>query len=79
MHWNKKMLVLNSIKQHLGGLGGYYVTFPFCFVNIIFTKSFLVLSQSSLTFFHLQEPFNLQLKVFMNEVSQQSLIPVIRR
>ena len=29
------------------------------------------------TFF--QEPFNLQLKVFMNEVSQQSLIPVIRR
>ena len=26
-----------------------------------------------------QEPFNLQLKVFMNEVSQQSLIPVIRR
>ena len=26
-----------------------------------------------------QEPFNLQLKVFMNEVLQQSLIPVIRR
>lgn len=28
---------------------------------------------------YIQEPFNLQLKVFMNEVSQQSLIPVIRR
>ena len=36
--------------------------------------------QLHLFFFCLfQEPFNLQLKVFMNEVSQQSLIPVIRR
>lgn len=26
-----------------------------------------------------QEPFNLQLKVFMNEVAQQSKIPIVRR
>ena len=40
--------------------------------------NFTVLS-IALFFGLFQEPFNLQLKVFMNEVSQQSLIPVIRR